>query len=134
MPFSNVPVPYIFRTDPNRRYLDLKEFKLSLTPLMFWRGENISQAVDQHNRHQISLLQRCRDKGTKLQPEKIRFLVRAACYYGNSFTSEETNVDPAKVQIITELEQPLAELVIKRYLSMINYYSWYLPHSDGISV
>ena len=54
----------------------------------------------------VALLQRCRDKGVKLNRENLQLRLKEVAYMGHVLTAEGLQPDPEKVKAIKEMPTP----------------------------
>ena len=66
------------------------------------------------------LLERCREN-IKLNKEKLRWKRSDVSYMGHLITAKGLKVDPAKVEAILKMPQPLDKRAVQRLLGMVNY-------------
>ena len=93
----------------------------------------MEQAVEQHNARLLALLQRCREKGIWLQPEKFCFQVQEVKYCGHIFTSGGLKPDPEKIRAITSMARPETKQEVRRYIGMVNYLAHFLPRLSDLA-
>ena len=130
MPFGISPAPEIFQSRLEAALSGLGGVKaiVSLDDLLVYgEGETMEQAVEQHNARLLALLQQCREKGIRLQPEKFRFQVQEVKYCGHIFTSGGLKPDPEKIRAITSIARPETKQEVRRYIGMVNYLARFLP-------
>ena len=70
--------------------------------LVYGTGDTYEEAIKDHDKHLISLLQRCRERNLKLN-KKLRFKQKSVKYNGHILTTEGMLPDPVKVEAITEM-------------------------------
>ena len=81
MPFGIAPAPEIFQNRLEAALSGHVGVKAIVDDLLvFGEGETVEKAIKQHNARLLELLERCREKGIQLQPEKFRFQVQEVKY------------------------------------------------------
>ena len=58
---------------------------------------------EQHDRHLLQVLNKCREIGLKLNPEKCQFGQKQVKFYGNTISVKGVKPDPAKVEVIIRM-------------------------------
>ena len=83
--------------------------------------------------HLLQVLNKCREIGLKLNPEKCQFGEKEVKFYGNIISSDGVKPDPAKVDVILNMPSPKSKLELASFLGMCNYLSTYIPHLSDIT-
>ena len=96
-------------------------------------GNTHEEALVDHDRNLIVLLQRCRVGNFKLNKDKFVFKQQKVKYCGHILTSEGILSDPAKVEAITQMLKPRSKTEVRRLLGMINYLGKFLPQLSDVS-
>ena len=79
------------------------------------------------------VLNKCREIGLKLNPDKCQFGQKQVQFYGNTISSEGVKPDPAKVDIIIKMPSPKSKIELASSLGMCNYLSTYIPCLSNIT-
>ncbi len=122
MPFGISPAPEEFQ-----RYLDsalegLEGIKAICDDILVCGvGDSYEEAVQDHDKKLVSLLERCRSKGIKLNSKKLLFRHNQMSFMGHLITSEGLSPDPAKVEAIQKMPIPSNKQAVRRLLGMVNY-------------
>ena len=66
--------------------------------------------MSQHDMHLLQLLNKYREIGLKLNPEKCQFGEKEVKFYGNIISSDGVKPDPAKVDAILNMPSPKSKL------------------------
>ena len=96
-------------------------------------GNTHEEALADHDRNLIALLQRFSERNFKLNKDKFVFKQQKLKYCGHILTSEGILPDPAKVEAITQMPRPRSKTEVRRLLGMINYLGKFLPQLSDIS-
>ena len=91
------------------------------------------EALADHDRNLIALLQRFSERNFKLNKDKFVFKQQKLKYCGHILTSEGILPDPAKVEAITQMPRPRSKTEVRRLLRMINYLGKFLPQLSDVS-
>ena len=100
--------------------------------LLFGTGETLEEAEKSHDAAMRALLQRCRERGVKLNTKKLRFKLQSVSYLGHVISSEGLSPDPEKVRAITEMPPPTDVRGVQRLLGMVTYLSRFMPQLSSI--
>ena len=63
-------------------------------------------AEEQHNQNLIQVLNKCREIGLKLNPDKCEFGEPQVKFYGNIISRDGVKPDPSKVDVIIRMPPP----------------------------
>ena len=83
-------------------------------------GNTHEEALADHDRNLIALLQRFSERNFKLNKDKFVFKQQKLKYSGHILTSEGILPDPAKVEAITQMPRPRSKTEVRRLLGMMN--------------
>ena len=72
-------------------------------------------------------MERCREKGLKLNPDKIQLQLKEVSYMGHRITSNGLKIDPEKTKAIRDMPVPTDKLGVQRLLGMVNYVQKFAP-------
>ena len=95
--------------------------------LLYSVGETDAEALSDHGTKLRALFQRCRNKGIKLNKEKLKLRCSEVSFMGHTVSKDGLKPDPAKLQGIQEMPSPQNKQDIKRFLGMVNYLQRYAP-------
>ena len=96
-------------------------------------GNTHEEALADHDRNLIALLQRFSERNFKLNKDKFVFKQQKLKYCGHILTSEGILPDPAKVEAITQMPRPRSKSEVRRLLEMINHLGKCLPQLSDVS-
>ncbi|CAB4009193.1 Hypothetical predicted protein [Paramuricea clavata] len=134
MPFGISPAPEEFP-----RYLDLALEGLEGIKaicddiLVCGVGESYEEAVQDHDNKLVSLLERCRSKGIKLNSKKLLFRRKQVSFMGHLITSKGLRPDPAKVEAIRKMPIPSNKQAVRLLLGMVNYLQRFSPNLSSVT-
>ena len=81
----------------------------------------MEKATDDHDRKFVLLLERCRERGIKLNPKKLNMHRRSVPYMGHLFTDQGLKANPLKVEAICIMPPPSNKEGVQRLLGTVNY-------------
>ena len=96
--------------------------------LVCGKGSNIEEAEQDHDANLSRVLERCREKNLKLNPDKTQFKKKEVTYLGHRITSAGVKADPGKIQAITDMKEPQNVKELQRFLGMITYLAKFCPN------
>lgn len=96
--------------------------------LIYGIGDDAVEARRDHDQKLIALLDRLRQKGVKINKDKMKLHLPEIKYMGHILTAEGIKPDPAKVQGLHNMPYPTDQQAVKRFLGTVNYLAKFLPH------
>ena len=134
MPFGICSAPEEFQRHVNEIIEGLEGVTAIADDLLVTgAGNTHEEALADHERNLIALLQRCRERNFKLNKDKFVFKQQKLKYCSHILTSEGILPDPAKVEAITQMPIPRSKTEVRRLLGMINYLGKFLPQLSDVS-
>lgn len=91
------------------------------------------QTRQDHDRHLRDVLIRARDRGIKLNEDKLEVGVPEVQYFGHSLTADGVKPDPSKVAAIHEMEPPKNRAELETVLGMVTYLAKFAPNLAEIT-
>ena len=129
MPFSLNQVQYFFQY-----YMDLNFQNINSTTNIIADNVMIHGNCDeQHNKHLLQVLNRCREIGLKLNPDKCEFGQTSVTFCGNVASDQGLRPDPRKVNVIVKTPPPQNKTELTSFLGMCNYLSIYVPRLSYVT-
>ena len=95
--------------------------------LIYGTGETDEEATANHDRSLRDLLQRCKNRGIVLNPDKMKLRMSEVNFMGHLLTNKGLKPDPAKVEAITKLPKPQDVEGVQRLNGFVNYLAKFLP-------
>ena len=80
----------------------------------------IGRNKEEHDERLVKVLQRLKDSGITLNPDKCLFSTSRLQYLGQVIDSDGIRKDPAKIKAITELPEPKDVPNVRQFLGMVN--------------
>ena len=134
MPFGISPAPEEFQRRLDQALAGLNGCKaIADDIIVFECGANDDEAVRDHDENLIALLQRCRDKGVKLNREKLQLRLKEVAYISHVLSADRLQPDPEKVKVIREMPTPTDKQSIQCLLGMTNYLQKLAPRLSEIT-
>ncbi|XP_048745965.2 uncharacterized protein K02A2.6-like [Ostrea edulis] len=96
-------------------------------------GNSDDEAIRDHDKKLSTLLERCREKGIKINKDKMKLKLRSVSYLGHIISSDGLKVDPLKIKAITEMPRPKCKADIQRLLGMVNFVQKFAPNLSEIT-
>lgn len=81
----------------------------------------MDQLLHHPNRKLHSLLQRCREKGIKLNKDKLKLKQKKVTFMGHVISAEGLKPDPMKIEAVLSMPTPTNKQDIRRLRGMVNY-------------
>ena len=81
--------------------------KYNVNILVFGCGEDDMLAKLDHDKHLNALLERCSEKGIKINEDKIKLRMKEVTYMGHKISADGLRVDPEKVTVIKNMPPPI---------------------------
>ena len=91
------------------------------------------QDDSEHDRHLLQVLNRYREIGLKLNPDKCEFSQTSVTFYGNVVSDQGLRPDPRKVNVIVKMPPPQDKTKLASFLGMCNYLSIYVPRLSDVT-
>lgn len=90
-------------------------------------------AREEYDRNLHAMLQRSRERGVRLNPEKSVIGATEVSYFGHLLSAEGIKPDPAKVAAIKMMEPPRNRAELETVLGMVNYLAKFAPGLSEIN-
>ena len=105
----------------------------ALDIIVFVVGDTDDEAVLDHDRKLLALLERCRQRHIKLNKDKMKFKLPQLSYVGHVISAEGLKPYPAKVEAIQNLPSPANKQGLRRIKGMVNYLQKFAPGLSGLT-
>ena len=96
-------------------------------------GNTIDEANVDHDKRLHSFLQRCEERGVKLNVDKFKLRQEEVRFIGHVATSDGLSIDPTKVKAIVDMPNPTDVAGVQRLLGLAQYLAKFLPHLSDIT-
>ena len=95
-------------------------------------GETEEEAREDHNRKLQLFLQRCREKGVKLNKSKLNLECKEISYLGHMITPQGLKPDPEKVKAVLNMPKPTDVKGVRRFCGFVNYLARFMPRLSEV--
>ena len=134
MPFGIKSAPEVFQRKMHEVIEGLVQVEVVADDfVVVGRSINLEEATRDHDQKLIAFLQRCEERGLKLNSEKLTLRQTEVAFIGHVASGDGLSVDPAKVKAVLEMPAPTDRTGIQRLLGMIQYLSKFLPHLSDMT-
>ena len=134
MPFGISPAPEEFQRRVNDVLSGLPEVKVIADDiLVFGSGETDEEAYQDHDKNLRRLMERCKEKGLKLNPDKIQLQLNEVSYMGHRITACGLKIDLEKTKAIRNMPIPTDKQGVQRLLGMVNFVQKFAPRLAEIT-
>ena len=96
-------------------------------------GDSLQAASKDHDKSLSVFLQRCEERGVRLNIDKLKLRMREVPFIGHVATSEGLRADPAKVRAIRQMSRPENVAGVQHILGMVQYLGKFLPRLSDIT-
>ena len=96
--------------------------------LVYGVGKTTDEARRDHDEKLVRLMERLREKGVKINREKMKLHLSEIKYMGHVLTTDGIKPDPAKIQGLRDLPHPKDKHDVKRFLGTVNYLAKFVPN------
>ena len=93
----------------------------------------VDEANVDHDKRLHSFLQRCEERGVKLNVDKFKLRQEEVRFIGHVTTSDGLGIDPTKVKAIVDMPNPTDVPGVQRLLGLAQYLAKFLPHLSDIT-
>ena len=87
---------------------------------------------EEHDKNLKKFLQRCEDKGIKLNQDKSEIKVNHMTFMGHKISEKGLEVDPEKIKAIEEFPAPKNVSELRTFLGMVNFISKFIPKLSNV--
>lgn len=134
MPFGISPAPEIFQCHLDQNLEGLPGmYKIADDILIVGRGNTVEDANRDHDRNLQLFLDRCADRGIRLNPDKFDFKADEVKFMGHILTNDGLKADPDKVTAVKNMPVPESVVSLQRFIGMVKYLAKFLPALSDMS-
>ena len=95
--------------------------------------ENADSSSDgSHDCHLILVLNKCREIGSKFNPDKCIFKSMRVLLFQHLVTSDGLKPDPSKINAIANMPAPQNKTQLQSFIGLCNYLTCYVPHLTDV--
>ena len=133
MPFGIASAPEIWQRNGHQIIEGLNGVEVIADDfLIIVFGDTMSEATESHDRNLSAFLDRCRERNSKLTPDKVKLRLTEIPYIEHKLTAHGVQPDPSKVEAIVHMPMPTDTTSLKRALGMVTYLSKFLPRLSEV--
>lgn len=92
-----------------------------------------SQTLEEHMQKLRRVLERLKEAGLTLQPDKCHFLRRKVVYLGHVISENGVQPDPDKIRAVKEFPIPKSKKNVKQFMGLANYYRRFIHNMAKIA-
>ena len=81
--------------------------------IVFGSGDTDEEALVDHDKKLVAVLDRCHERGIKLKSDKMQFRQSGVNYFGHVISAEGLKIDPNKIKAICQI--PLTNKAFYEY-------------------
>ena len=134
LPFGISPSPEIFQSRMHEALSGLKGVAcIADDILVAGYGENEAEATADHNKNMRMLLNRCREKGIKLNKKKLHLNRPSTTFCGHELTRDGVRPDQRKIAAVQNMPPPTDRQGVMRLLGMATYLAKFCPNFSTIT-
>ena len=134
MPFGISPAPEEFQRRLNESLEGLEGVRAVADDILLCGvGETDAAASRDHDIKICKLFDRLKEKGIKVNKNKLKLRRKEVTYLGHKLTSEGLKPDDKKVEAILAMPSPTDRKGVKRPLGMTNYLQKFAPHLSEVN-
>ena len=100
--------------------------------IIFGTGDSEEEVLASHDKACRALLDRCRERGLKLNKKKIKFKQDSVAYMGHIFGKQGLSPDPVKVQVVRDMPRPTDIQGVQRLVGVVTYLSKFMLQLSSI--
>ena len=91
------------------------------------------ETQEQHDKRLIAVLERLADANVTLNLEKCKFSTDKVEFMGHVIGKDGMQIDPTKVEAVTQMGEPTDIAQLRRFLGMVNQVGKYIPNLADIT-
>jgi len=134
MPFGISSAPEVFQRKMHELIEGLRGIEVVADDfVVIGFGDTTEDAAVDHDKNLSGLLQRCKERNVKLNPDKVQFKQDKVPFIGHVATKDGLCVDPQKVKAVLEMPVPTDVAGIQRLLGFAQYLSKFLPRLSDVT-
>ena len=122
MPFEIHSAQDVFQKMVDKTYGDLQAVTAIIDDILLY-----GTTKEEHDNKLRAVLQRSRERGVTLNPDKLIYRTEAVSFFGNLITSEGVKPDPSKISAIMDMPSPENKAELQTLLGMVNYLAKFSP-------
>ena len=101
--------------------------------LVYGSGANVEEAAMDHDRKMLALLERCREKGIRLNQQKFKLRRKSIEFMGHCHIEHGLEADDEKLAAIDNMPPPVDVRGVQRLLGMATYLAKFVPNFSEVT-
>ena len=130
MPFGISSASEVFQKKMQKLIGGLQGIEVVADDFVVWYGNMFDEANVDHDKRLHSFLQRCEERGVKLNVDKFKLRQEEVRFIGHVATSDGLNIDPTNVKAIVDMPNPTDVPGVQRLLGLAQVPSASLGHHE----
>ncbi|XP_055634155.1 uncharacterized protein K02A2.6-like [Toxorhynchites rutilus septentrionalis] len=128
MPFGVSCAPEIYQKAQQQLISGLKGIRcLADDVVVYGCGDTVEQAMLDHNRNLEATFQRFRERGLKINRDKMKIALSSVPFFGHMLTDNGVKPDPAKISAVLNIATPKNKKELMTFLGLSTYLGKFLP-------
>ena len=133
LPFGISPAPEIFQARMHEALIGLKGIRCVADDILIaGMGETEAEAILDHNQNLCALMDRCRERGIKLNKQKLKLNRPSMVFCGHELTRRGVFPDQRKVEAIMNMPPPQTGRVYYAYWEWRHIWLNFVPISVAL--
>ena len=134
MPFGISSAPEVWQQRMNEIIEGLQGIEVIADDFLICGfGATMKEAIADHDRNLRHFLDRARERGLKLNPDKVKLRLDSVPFIGHLLTDKGLAPDPNKVSAIINMPTPTNIKSLQQLLGMAQYLAKFLPQLSAIT-
>jgi transposase InsO family protein len=92
-----------------------------------------SEDFESHLKHLRIVLDRLRDAGLTVKPDKVVFATQEISFLGHLVSASGVRIDPERTRAIRDFPSPRDVKGVSRFIGMANFYRQFIPHFADVA-
>ena len=122
LPFGVCSASEVFQREMENIVEDLEGVEVIVDDLLIW-----ASTKEEHDKRLRAVLQRARERGLRLNPEKSQVCRSSVTYVGHTLCKDGLTPDPKKIEAVQQMNYPKSKEELQRYLGIITYLAKFIP-------
>ncbi|KAL7304666.1 hypothetical protein TKK_0002912 [Trichogramma kaykai] len=128
LPYGLNSSPEVFHRVYSKIFENIENVVIYIDDTLIW-----AETVEQSNEILKKVLEQAKKYNVRFNKDKCKFNVTEVRYMGHIINQSGLNVDPDKVKLIYEMQEPKTQKELLRFLGTINYVGKFIPNLSQIT-
>ena len=131
--FNRLPFGIKIASETFQKYMfdtfgDLKGVKFYIDDIIIF-GKDLKE----HDLNVKAVMLRAREKGIKFNLKKVQLTQESVKFFGHIFSKNLVSIDPARIEVISDIPAPSNKNDVQKFLGIINYMRNFIPHMPKLT-